>query len=75
MHNTPEVESPKNNNPAEHYNENKAILYLHQNNYCRQYNTPKIVNQVSLASENIKALLKIGITHFHSIKLLIWIFE
>jgi hypothetical protein len=46
----------------------------HFNYYCNNKN-PKIAKPVPLGSQYVKAPLRIGITHFHSIKLQIWIFE
>jgi hypothetical protein len=46
----------------------------HFNYYCKN-KSPKIVKPVSLGSQYSKAPLRIGITHFDSIKLQIWIFE
>jgi hypothetical protein len=62
MHDTKEFESLQNINPNRHNKSNIAMFQYHQNNYCRKNSTPKIAKQVSQASQNNRASLKIGTT-------------
>jgi hypothetical protein len=50
MHNTEEFESLQNIIPTRHNKSNNANFHYHQNNYCRENNTPKIAKLVSQAS-------------------------
>jgi hypothetical protein len=75
MHNTPEVESSKNNIPTVYNKINKANLYYHQNNSYKQWNTPKIENLVATVSHDSMASLKSGITQFHCTEHQICIYE
>jgi hypothetical protein len=65
MYNTPEVESLQNKHYFEHNKLITAGLYYHQNNYCRQITTTKIVKLVSISQGNSKLPVEIGFTIFH----------
>jgi hypothetical protein len=47
----------------------------HEDNYCRELIVPKIAKPSSQASHYNRASPKIGINHFHLIKLQSWIYE
>jgi hypothetical protein len=64
MHDTEEFESLQNIIPNRNNKTNIAILRKHQNNYCRKKNTPKIVKQVSHASQYNRVPLQIVIAQF-----------